>query len=53
MEHLVDVVTEVPVPANELAREYAPGSADRHQLEREPTRLDKPPAVPASTIGGE
>ncbi|WP_433472581.1 hypothetical protein ACQPZP_27335 [Spirillospora sp. CA-142024] len=48
----MDVVTEVPVPANELVRDYAPGSADRHQLEMEPTRPAKPPAEPASTIGG-
>ncbi|RCG33106.1 L-glutamate gamma-semialdehyde dehydrogenase [Sphaerisporangium album] len=49
----MDAVTNVPVPANEPVRGYAPGSADRAALESRVKELSGPAIDLTMTIGGE
>jgi 1-pyrroline-5-carboxylate dehydrogenase len=49
----VDAVTNVPVPANEPIKTYAPGSAERATLEQKIKELAGERAELAMTIGGQ
>jgi len=48
----VDGITQVPSPRNETVLQYAPGSAERAELQAELTRLAAAPAELTATIGG-
>ena len=49
----MDAVTQVPAPVNEPVRQYAPGSAERAELESTLKRLASEPRELTMTIGGE
>ncbi|MFW5416285.1 L-glutamate gamma-semialdehyde dehydrogenase [Nocardiopsis sp. CNT-189] len=49
----MDAVTNVPVPANEPVLTYAPGSAERAELEAKLAELGKEPVELPMTIDGE
>jgi hypothetical protein len=49
----MDAVSNVPVPANEPVRGYAPGSAERAALESRVKELSGATAELTMTIGGE
>ena len=49
----MDAVTQVPAPVNEPVRQYAPGSAERTELEETLKRMASEPRELTSTIGGE
>ena len=48
----MDGITQVPSPRNERVLQYAPGSAERAELQAELTRLAAAPAELTATIGG-
>ncbi|KQS60027.1 1-pyrroline-5-carboxylate dehydrogenase [Geodermatophilus sp. Leaf369] len=48
----MDGITQVPSPRNETVLQYAPGSAERAELQAELTRLAAAPAELTATIGG-
>jgi 1-pyrroline-5-carboxylate dehydrogenase len=49
----MDAITQVPVPANEPVRTYAPSSAERARLEQRLKELSADRVELTSTIGGE
>jgi len=49
----MDAVTQVPTPANEPVRHYAPGTAERAELEETLKRCASEPRDLTMTIGGE
>ena len=49
----MDAVTQVPTPVNEPVRQYAPGSAERAELEGTLKRCASEPRELTMTIGGE
>ncbi|HTE73626.1 MAG TPA: L-glutamate gamma-semialdehyde dehydrogenase [Actinomycetes bacterium] len=49
----MDAVTQVPAPVNEPVRQYAPGSAERADLEQTLKRMASEPRELTMTIGGE
>ena len=49
----MDAVTQVPAPVNEPVRQYAPGSAERTELEETLKRCASEPRELTMTIGGE
>ena len=49
----MDAVTNVPVPANEPVRQYAPGSPERAAVERKIKELTGEPTPLTMNIGGE
>jgi 1-pyrroline-5-carboxylate dehydrogenase len=49
----MDAVTQVPAPVNEPVRQYAPGSAERAELEQTLKRCASEPRDLTMTIGGE
>jgi 1-pyrroline-5-carboxylate dehydrogenase len=49
----MDAVTQVPTPRNEAVKDYAPGSAERAELEQRLTELAAAPVELTATIGGE
>ncbi|WP_109471859.1 L-glutamate gamma-semialdehyde dehydrogenase [Ornithinimicrobium cavernae] len=49
----MDAVTDVPTPVNEQVRDYAPGSAERADLEQELTRMAAEAVELPHVIGGE
>ena len=49
----MDAVTQVPAPVNEPVRQYAPGSAERAELESTLKRMASEPRDLTMTIGGE
>jgi 1-pyrroline-5-carboxylate dehydrogenase len=49
----MDAVTQVPAPVNEPVRQYAPGSAERAELEATLKRCASEPRDLTMTIGGE
>jgi len=49
----MDAVTQVPTPANEPVRQYAPGTAERAELEETLKRCASEPRDLTMTIGGE
>ena len=52
MTHM-DAVTQVPAPINEPVRQYAPGSAERAELESTLKRMASEPRELTMAIGGE
>ncbi|MEZ0051691.1 1-pyrroline-5-carboxylate dehydrogenase [Mycobacterium sp. MAA66] len=48
----MDAITDVPLPANEPVRDYAPGSGERNRLQRELTTLSQGPIDLPHIIGG-
>jgi len=48
----MDAITHPPVPANEPNLDYAPGSAERKEVEAELVALQRRPLNLAATIGG-
>jgi 1-pyrroline-5-carboxylate dehydrogenase len=52
MTHM-DAVTQVPAPVNDSVRQYAPGSAERADLETTLKRMASEPRDLTMTIGGE
>src|SRR3954471_7169019 len=50
---VMDAVTQVPAPVNEPVRQYAPGSAERSELEGTLKRMASEPRELTMTIGGE
>ena len=51
--HAMDAVTQVPAPANEPVKTYAPGSPERAELESTLKRMASEPRELTMTIGGE
>src|SRR5690349_16490365 len=49
----MDAVTQVPTPVNEPVRQYAPGSAERAELEGTLKRMASEPRELTMAIGGE
>ncbi|GLZ32151.1 1-pyrroline-5-carboxylate dehydrogenase [Lentzea sp. NBRC 105346] len=49
----MDAVTRVPLPVNEPVLQYAPGSAERAELQAKLAELQKEPLELTATIGGE
>jgi len=49
----MDAVTQVPAPRNETVRDYAPGSAERAELQQRLTELAATPHELTATIAGE
>jgi 1-pyrroline-5-carboxylate dehydrogenase len=49
----MDAVTQVPAPVNEPVRQYAPGSAERTELESTLKRMASEPRELTMAIGGE
>ena len=49
----MDAVTQVPAPVNEPVRQYAPGSAERADLEQTLKRMASEPRELTMTIGGD
>ena len=49
----MDAVTQVPAPVNEPVRQYAPGSAERAELESTLKRMASEPRDLTMAIGGE
>jgi len=49
----MDAVTQVPAPINEPVRQYAPGSAERSELESTLKRMASEPRELTMAIGGE
>ncbi|HEU4913537.1 MAG TPA: 1-pyrroline-5-carboxylate dehydrogenase, partial [Actinomycetes bacterium] len=49
----MDAVTQVPAPVNEPVRQYAPGSAERAELEQTLKKCASEPRELTMTIGGE
>ena len=49
----MDAVTQVPAPINEPVRQYAPGSAERSDLESTLKRMASEPRELTMAIGGE
>jgi 1-pyrroline-5-carboxylate dehydrogenase len=50
---VMDAVTQVPAPVNEPVKQYAPGSAERSELEGTLKRMASEPRELTMTIGGE
>ncbi|MCZ2828652.1 L-glutamate gamma-semialdehyde dehydrogenase [Modestobacter sp. VKM Ac-2986] len=48
----MDAVTQVPAPRNETVKDYAPGSAERAELQQRLTELAATPHELTATIGG-
>jgi len=48
----MDAVTQVPAPRNETVKDYAPGSAERAELQQRLTELAAAPLELTATIGG-
>ena len=48
----MDAVTQVPAPVNDPVRQYAPGSAERAELEGTLKRMASEPRELTMTIGG-
>jgi 1-pyrroline-5-carboxylate dehydrogenase len=49
----MDAVTQVPAPANEPVRQYAPGTPERAELEETLKRCASEPRELTMTIGGQ